>query len=97
MEKKQTVKVNIFGEDYIIKGEANSEYINQVAQYLDRKMRLVSESLTNRSHDKVAVLAALNIADELFRERANSENYISAIEGRIGHICEELDKSLKSG
>ncbi|MBD3169737.1 MAG: cell division protein ZapA [candidate division Zixibacteria bacterium] len=93
-ENKRSVKVNIFGEDYTIKGEAKPEYINQVAHYIDRQMRLVSEVITDRSHNKVAVLAALNIADELFRERANSENMISTIEGRLEKFCEELDKSI---
>ncbi|MCP4632750.1 MAG: cell division protein ZapA [candidate division Zixibacteria bacterium] len=92
--KKQSAKVNIFGEDYTIKGEANSEYIHQVAQYLDRKMRKVSEGLANRSHDKVAVLAALNIADELFREREQSENFVSSIEGRLDQFCDILDNSI---
>ena len=95
-EKKHSIKVNIFGEDYVIKGAVNSEYIGQVAQYLDRKMRIVSEGLVNRSHGRVAVLAALNIADELFRERGESEKAMAAIEGRLEKACEKLNSCMDS-
>ncbi len=92
--KKRSVKVNIFGEDYTIKGDADSEYISQVVQYVDKKMRIVSEGLTNKSHSRVAVLAALNIADELFSERYKSESKSSELERRIGKLCSDLDHSL---
>ncbi|MBD3233486.1 MAG: cell division protein ZapA [candidate division Zixibacteria bacterium] len=92
--KKRSVKVNIFGEDYTIKGDADSEYINQVVQYVDKRMRIVSEGLANKSHSRVAVLAALNIADELFSERFQSERKSSEVEHRIEKLCSALDHSL---
>jgi len=95
-DKKCSVKVNIFGEDYTIKGAVNSEYIHQVAQYLDRKMRIISEGLINRSHNRVAILAALNIADEVFKERGESENTVTLIEGRLEQLCEELDRCIET-
>ncbi len=90
------VKVNIFGEDYKIKGDANSEYIMRIADYLDRMMRSASERLTNRSHNNVAVLAAFHIADELFKVRNESENSASAIRAKLESLYEQLHRCIIS-
>ncbi len=57
-----------------IRGEADQEYILGVAGYVDRKMREITEKLPVASLSKVAILASLNIADELFKERACRES-----------------------
>src|SRR5262249_17190606 len=73
MDPKNVVQVQIFGHSYTIRGEANQEYIVDVAAYVDRKMREITDKLPVASLSKVAVLASLNIADELFKERAQRE------------------------
>lgn len=93
-DRKESVRVNILGQDYLIKGDANEEYIRAVADYLDQKMRALAESMAAKSHTKVAVLAALNIADELFKERAESERRISEIEEKLLSLSRNIDKSL---
>jgi cell division protein ZapA len=93
-DKKQTVLVNIMGEEYPIKAEADRAYILQVAKYVDTKLREVQEKLSARSPVKVAVLTALNIADELFKERAEKEKRLSDIEERAHSLIERLDNEL---
>ena len=73
MDTKNLVQVQIFGHSYTIRGEAEQAYILEVAGYVDRKMREVTEKLPVASLSKVAILASLNIADELFKERASRE------------------------
>lgn len=73
MNEYNVLKVNIYGTDYPIKGSTNIEYIKQVAEYVDSKMREVDQSIAVVSTLKVAILAALNIADELFKERLKNE------------------------
>ena len=93
-DRKESVRVNILGQDYLIKGDADEEYIQAVADYLDQKMRALAEGMAAKSHAKVAVLAALNIADELFKERAESERRISEIEEKLLSLSRNIDKSL---
>jgi cell division protein ZapA (FtsZ GTPase activity inhibitor) len=70
MDTKSVVQVQIFGHSYTIRGEADQEYILGVASYVDGKMREITEKMPVASLSKVAILASLNIADELFKERA---------------------------
>ena len=74
MDTKNVVQVQIFGHQYTIRGEANQDYILGVAAYVDRKMREITDKLPVASQSKVAILASLNIADELFKERARQQN-----------------------
>ncbi|MDA8442609.1 MAG: cell division protein ZapA [Peptococcaceae bacterium] len=62
---KRKVSVNIFGESYIVLGNEDQAHIEGLAVLLDRKMRLISQRNPRLTTTKVAVLAALNFADEL--------------------------------
>jgi cell division protein ZapA len=93
-EKKLSVKVNIFGEDYPIKGDADSDYIREVAGYVDQKMKEVSERLSNKLPLRVAVLAAMSITDELFKERGDKEKTLLGIEERSQSLLERLDSKI---
>ena len=64
-----SVKVDIFGQTYPIQGELDEAYIRQIAAYVDEKMRLISEMARTVDTQRVAVLAAISIADELHRLR----------------------------
>ena len=86
-----SVKVNIYGTEYPVKGEADADYIEEVAAYVDGKMQEVARSLTVKSTTKVAVLAALNITDELFRARSSFDDEDSEMEGRISALAERLE------
>ena len=67
--KKSSVRVSIVGEEYTIRSDASPEHTRAVAQYVDRTIRTVLNSgLVMESH-KAAILAALQITDELFRLR----------------------------
>ncbi|KPL03307.1 MAG: hypothetical protein AMJ90_03335 [candidate division Zixibacteria bacterium SM23_73_2] len=93
-DKKQTVRVNIMGEEYPIKADADRSYILQVASYVDSKMQDVSNRISVHSPVKVAVLTAMNIADELFRERQDKDKKLSDIEERAQSLLHWLDRKL---
>ena len=93
MDSKNVVQVQIFGHSYTIRGEANQEYIMGVAAYVDRKMREITEKLPVASLSKVAILASLNIADELFKERAlyqTSEQRLNHQAARLNAVLDEM-------
>jgi cell division protein ZapA len=64
---KSRVTVMIMGEEYILKGSSTPEQIHKAGQYVDKLMKSLSESNIQMSKHKIAILAALNIADELLK------------------------------
>lgn len=95
MDSKQQVQVQIFGHSYTIRGDADQTYILDVAAYVDRKMREVTEKLPVASLSKVAILASLNIADELFKERAKHEHQAAQLNDRAARLNAVLDDLLQ--
>ena len=85
--------VTIFGKEYSLVSEVGPDYIMKAASYLDSKMREVADSYPNVTEARVAVLAALNIADELFRSRESRES-LSESEKQIGEIARKLSEIL---
>lgn len=59
------VKVQIFGQVYSIRGELEEKYVQKLAKYVDEKMQAIAEATGIVDTQKLAVLAALAIADEL--------------------------------
>lgn len=93
-DKKQSIKVNIYGQEYPIKSDADATYVQQIAEYVDRKMKEVAEKVPARIHSQLAVLAALHIADELFKEREDKEKKLSEVEEKTQSLIEWLDAKL---
>lgn len=92
--QKNSVRVNIYGEEYTVRSEGDEDYIRQVAGYVDRKMRQIAEKVPNKSPARVAILAALNITDEYFAEKRKQEEGRSSFEERASSIITLLDDKL---
>src|SRR5512142_397264 len=97
MDAKNVVEVQIFGHPYTIRSEAEQGYILDVAAYVDQKMREITEKLPVASLSKVAILASLNIADELFKERARQQSRDQAIDRQTARLSAVLDGVLGEG
>ena len=87
-----TITVEIFGHEYRIKGEADSEYMTQIARFVDTRMREVSKGASVGSLAKIGILAALNIADELFRERGEKQQITDDIENATRRMRRKLEE-----
>ncbi|MGI6469201.1 MAG: cell division protein ZapA [Syntrophomonadaceae bacterium] len=74
------VTVAIFNEDYVVKGEEEPEYIQMLASYVDRRMRMIFQRNPNLSSTKVAVLTALNLADELNKLQEDYDELVRSME-----------------
>jgi cell division protein ZapA len=73
-------KVEIFGQTYSIQGELDAKYVQRLAKYVDEKMHAIADVTKTVDTQKVAVLAALAIADELHnmqRDRGDHEELLS--------------------
>jgi len=92
-----TVQVNIYGKTYTVKGKADTSYISNVASYVDTKMRDVEQGTQSVQSDvRVAILAAMNVTDELFGAKRDQERLENHIEERIGALTELIDEALST-
>ncbi len=62
---RSKVKVDILGQEYVLKGTESLEYLEMVGKYVEEKMEQVSQNNSSYGPTKVAVLVSLQIADEL--------------------------------
>lgn len=75
------VEVEIMGENYVLRGDSPPEHIRELARRVDRMIREVTSRNPRLSVAKAAVLAALNLADELKRLQESYDGLVRMIEG----------------
>jgi cell division protein ZapA len=90
------VRVDIYDQTYHLRG-SDTEYIAQLAEYVDNKMRLIAQQASTVDSLRVAVLAALNIADELHVLRRKYESVASVYSERAVQLEDALDEVLQEG
>ncbi len=88
------VKVTIFGQTYTINGDASPEYIKNLADYLNAKMEEVSGTIASSNPVQVAILAALNVADEYFQMKNMKSGIDVEVERRAKALISMLDEGL---
>jgi cell division protein ZapA len=87
--------VVIYDQEYFMRGDLNQEYIQKLARYLDAKMRSIAERTRTVDTLRVAMLAALNVADEYHQLKARYEEVVEHTDQKIGECTDALDKILK--
>jgi cell division protein ZapA len=90
-------KVTICGEEYRVAGEATGGSLRDLAAYVDHKMDEVRQRTSGIDMKRIAVLAALNLADELFRERTQSGDLRRQVRERAAGLGTCLEASLAQG
>src|SRR5205809_8083673 len=91
-----TIRVEIYNQTYNIRSDGDTEYIVQLAEFVDRRMREISSGTLTVDSLKVAILAALHIADELHRLKRLHEQADQQLAARSAECAEMLDRVLKS-
>jgi cell division protein ZapA len=84
------------GCGYPVKSSLDPAYVAELAAYVDEKMRLASEANDTTDFLRVAVLAALNLADEIFRHRTERDDRSAVLATRAGELERLLDQVLAS-
>ena len=89
----KSTKVVILGREFSLKSEADEEYINQVAEYVNKKIEGVQQ---RQSMDVIStvILTALNIADDYFQLRNDRESLVDSIEHRSVQLSDFIDSRL---
>ena len=92
---EQTIRVEIYNQTYSIRSDGDNEYIHELAEYVDRKMREISSGTMTVDSLKVAIHAALHIADEFFQLKHSQAQSDAQLATRSNECSEMLDRILK--
>lgn len=90
--KDKLIQVEIYGQRYSLRADddADARHVEKLAEHVDRKMREISQTTPTVDSFKVAILAAVNIADEYFK----SQGRVQAIEDFARDKVDALGKVL---
>ena len=93
---KRSVVVHVGGQRYVVRSDAEETYIRSLARYVDERMQEVQLGSRPVSPHSLAVLAALNIADELFKERERRAALRQRVIDKSRAVIAYLDKEVKA-
>jgi cell division protein ZapA len=91
---KKTTEISIMGHKFMIKSESDDDYVLQVAKYVDQKIAEVMQSTRSVASLNVAILAAMNIADEFFKFQRERGDRFSRAERKVKDLIELIDLQL---
>ena len=93
-EPDRTISVEIHGQHYKIRSTLDPDYVARLARYVDEKMRAAADSTPSADILRLAVLVALNIADELVHCREATSARDGALAERAGELERLMDRVL---
>ena len=88
-------KIQIYGKTYSLKNSSDQVSTEEVAAYVDAKMRELAEARSKTSSTDLAVLAALNIAQELMELQNQTEANDKVQDEKIGRMLEALEEEIQ--
>lgn len=90
---QEPITVHIHGQDYTIRADRDAEYVESIARFVDDRMRDIARNAGQVTSLRVAILSALNIADELFQERESGRaDAIHSLEERARRLVATLEE-----
>jgi cell division protein ZapA len=92
--KYDSTTVEIFGQTYNVRGNGDPNYLAELARLVDSRMRDVASQVATVDPMKIAILAALNIADEFSRFRKEREDAVGIWIEKTEEITSRLDKVI---
>ncbi len=94
MDNERYVEIRVFGQTYTVKTDEEEDYVREVARYVNEKMEDVLKRTRSVSTLNVAILTALNIADDLLRERDRRIALLKAVETKSRNLVEEIELKI---
>lgn len=90
------VRVNIMGQEYMVRTDADPKYIKKVAKVVEDRMDEIKESSPETTSQlRIAVLAAMNITDEFLTTTQNKNEVIDKLESKAIAITEFIDGKIE--
>ncbi len=93
--KGTTTAVEIFGSVYYVRGDNDTESLRQLAGMVDAKMREIAKHVTTVDTAKIAILAALNLADELSKAKDQQQGERVELREKVEALTAQLEQSLQ--
>ncbi len=87
----KTIEIEIYGQRYAIRGDAEEHYMRKLAAYVDEHMRGVGKGMKTATLSKLAVLAAINISHQLFESQQLREKEEADVERRVHCLMDAID------
>ena len=91
------VRVTIFGEEYALRSEKGADYTRACAEHVDDRVQAVHVSGHVSEPVKAAILAAMQITDEMFQARAERADNVELVHKRISNLRERVDAAVNKG
>jgi len=88
----ESIQVEIFGQTYSIKAGNDRDYIRDLAAFVNARMKEAQKGTGTSDGYKIAILAALNIADELKRLRAQHDTLQKSTAASLDHLIKLTDE-----
>ena len=92
----KTIEIEVFGHRFSLQGEGDEAYFHELAEYVDAQMRTLAKQTRTSTPTKLALLAAINVTDQLFRQQRNKDSGESEMERRAQLLVETIDEHLES-
>lgn len=89
------IEVDIYGQRLAIQGEADEIYVQELARFVEGQMRTVAQNLTTTTPAKIAILAAINITDQLFQQQQLRQAGEAEVERRARGMMEDIEAQLE--
>ncbi len=86
---KRLVSVEIYGNVFNLRTEVDQEYVNKLCDYVTSKMKEIEVRIPNKSTEKIALLAAFFIADELYTYKREQDEKLAGFEDRMKQLLEK--------
>ena len=91
----KSIKVKIFGSEYPLRGESE-EMTKKVAGYVDEMISTIHEKIPEQPLLTVAVLSALNITEDLFKEQERTRSLTESLEEEVARMNSFMDECLQA-
>lgn len=90
----EPVKVYILGQEYVVKSEEGEDYVRKVASYVNEQIETIIETTKTVTTFKVAILAAMRIADEYFKEMEKNKRLVDFVEDRSKNLLKKIERQV---
>lgn len=88
---KKQIEIKVMGQKFMVRSESSEEYINAVAGFVDQKITEIVKGSKSVASLNVAILAAMNIADEFMKYKEQKDKQVTKVEEKIKTVIELID------
>ncbi len=91
---KNLVRIEILGREYNVRSDEGEDRVKKIAEYVDQKIKEITADTKTLSTINVAILAALNIADDYFRAVEDQNHLTRTVKNKSGQLIAMIDSKI---